>query len=276
MMPRQMILALCGVLASIPFQVLAAPVDPTESPRDAIATTRPQPVDFNRDVIPALTKAGCNAGACHGSFQGRGGFQLSLLGFDAAFDYDVLTKASRGRRLNVGIPERSLLLLKPTGAMPHGGGRRIAMDSEVAVILKDWISAGMPGPRPNDLNGLKLTVEPPDLVVPPAQEAAAGVPAVGGTGLKVTATFGDGTTRDVTRWASYDVREKLIADVTRQGLVTAHRPGKTAVQVRYLGQVAAVGVAVPYAASVEFDFPARNFIDPLAAAEWKRDRKSVV
>ena len=249
MLGRALLLALCGLFLGSPPRTLAAPSDPTESRREPRPNQSSQPVDFSRDVIPALTKAGCNAGSCHGSFQGRGGFQLSLLGFDAAFDYDVLTKASRGRRLNAGSPERSLLLLKPTGAVPHGGGRRIAPDSEVAMILKDWITAGMPGPKPNDLSGLKLTVEPPELVVPPTTETATG------TGLRVTATYGDGTSRDVTRWASYDVREKMIADVSRLGLVSAHRPGKTAVQVRYLGQVAAVGVAVPYAASVEFDCP---------------------
>ena len=115
-MPRQLLLALSALLAGFPLPAVAAPVDPTESPHGSVAVQRSQPVDFQRDVIPALTKAGCNAGACHGSFQGRGGFQLSLLGFDAAFDYDVLTKASRGRR--------------------------IAMDSEVALILQDWIRAG--------------------------------------------------------------------------------------------------------------------------------------
>src|SRR5438094_6689598 len=112
--------ALCGMLANIPSASAAARPDPTEVRLEVAASPRGRPVDFTRDVVPALTRAGCNAGACHGSFQGRGGFQLSLLGFDATFDYDVLAKASRGRRLNPGVPEQSLLLLKPTGAMPHG------------------------------------------------------------------------------------------------------------------------------------------------------------
>lgn len=269
--------ALCGMLASIPFASAAARPDPTEVRLEVAASPRGGPVDFTRDVVPALTRAGCNAGACHGSFQGRGGFQLSLLGFDAAFDFDVLAKASRGRRLNPGVPGQSLLLLKPTGAMPHGGGRRIAADSEVASILKDWIADGMPGPRPDDLSKLRLSVEPPELVIPPLREgsvsqngqASNGTQAAG-VGFKVTATFADGTSRDVTPWASYDVRDKMIAEVTKMGVVTAHRPGKTAVQVRYLGQVASIGVSAPYAASVEFEFPPQNFIDELAAAEWKR------
>ncbi len=262
---------LVGIVWSIPISGAAAPPDPTEVRLAGQSAPRTRPVEFTRDILPALTKAGCNAGACHGSFQGRGGFQLSLLGFDAAFDYDVLTKASRGRRLNAGIPSRSLLLLKPTGGMPHGGGRRISPDSEVAALLTDWIAAGMPGPRPDDLRGLRLSVEPQELVIPPHVDGVAATATdASRVTLKVTATFGDGSSRDVTPWAAYDVREKLIAEVTRTGVVTAHRSGKTAVQVRYLGQVAAVGVSVPYAASADFEFPPQNYIDELATAEWKR------
>lgn len=263
--------AVVALSCSCPLDAIAAPVDPTESRLAGSDPSTRRPVDFTRDILPALTKAGCNAGACHGSFQGRGGFQLSLLGFDAKFDYDVLAKASRGRRLNPGIPGKSLLLLKPTGGVPHGGGRRIKPDSEVAMLLQEWIASGMPGPQPDDLKGLKLSVEPKELVIPPQREEDATAANTAATvGLRVTATFGDGSSRDVTSWASYDVREKLIADVTRTGVVTAHRPGKTAVQVKYLGQVAAVGVSVPYAASPDFEFPPQNYIDELATVEWKR------
>src|SRR5688572_6911395 len=82
------------------------------------------PVSFSRDVVPALTRAGCNSGACHGSFQGRGGFRLSLLGFDPQADFDSLTREARGRRIFPALPEQSLLLLKPTGTVAHGGGKR--------------------------------------------------------------------------------------------------------------------------------------------------------
>ncbi|MDB5336116.1 MAG: Protein of unknown function (DUF1553)/Protein of unknown function [Planctomycetaceae bacterium] len=263
---RRFLLALLVIFTARASVSMGAPLDPAESGSAVGGAVRTAPIEFTRDVLPALTKAGCNSGACHGSFQGRGGFQLSLLGFDAAFDYDVLTKASRGRRLNAGIPERSLLLLKPTGAMPHGGGRRIAPDSEVAAIIKTWISQGMAGPRPDDLRGLSLKVEPSELTIRVKAEGAAAEPTV----LKVVASFADGSSRDVTKWASYDIREKLTAEVSRLGTVTAHRPGKTAVQVKYLGQVAAVSVSVPYAAPSSFEFPVQNFIDELAVVEWKR------
>jgi hypothetical protein len=271
---RFLLLTCCGFLLQLQIPGYAAAPDPTATnPAGEVLRSA---VNFGRDVIPALTKAGCNSGACHGSFQGRGGFQLSLLGFDSTFDYDVLTKASRGRRLNSGIPEHSLLLLKPTGMVPHGGGKRIAPDSEIAEILKRWISAGMPGPGANDLQGLTLSVSPSELIVPTKssftnQDPNSTVPS-SETELTVTATFGDGTSRDVTRWAAYDVREKLIADVSPMGVVTAHRPGKTAVQIRFLGQVAVVGVSVPYADSIEFSFPPKNYIDGLASLEWRRLR----
>src|SRR5436190_3699450 len=123
-----LLVAVCEILALVPSGSVAAPPDPTEVRLADDFRSQAEPVDFTRDVVPALTRAGCNAGACHGSFQGRGGLQLSLLGFDSAFDYDVLAKSSRGRRINAGTPANSLLLLKPTAAVPHGGGRRIAAD----------------------------------------------------------------------------------------------------------------------------------------------------
>lgn len=253
-------LSMAGVCWSAPAD-LAQP-DPAQAPLLSPEARSARQVDFTRDVVPALTKAGCNAGACHGSFQGRGGLQLSLLGFDPVHDFEVLTKASRGRRINASVPEHSLLLLKPTGVMPHGGGRRISPDSEVAAILCDWITAGMPGPREDGLRGLTIHVEPAALVIPANNSH--------GTALKVIAKFGDGFTKDVTPWALFDAREHMIADVTRVGVVTAGRPGRTAVTVRYLGQVAAVSVSIPYAENVAFEFPPQNFLDELVVAEWKR------
>ena len=253
-----------GAISSIASTVHAAP-DVTQVRLNSASPG--QPVSFVRELIPALTRAGCNAGACHGSFQGRGGLQLSLLGFDPVFDYAALTNASRGRRVRTAFPDHSLVLQKPTGTMPHGGGRRMSAESEIAAIFRDWMAAGMPGPvlgtdgiSLDDLKALQIRVEPAELVVP-----------VGGdVSLKVVATFGDGTTRDVTPWALYDTREKMIADVTRTGVLTAVKSGKTALTIRYLGQVAALGVSVPFDAPSQFDFPASNEIDNLLSAEWRR------
>ncbi len=244
--------------------------DPTQPQSDS--TNRPpnEAVQLTRDVIPALTKAGCNAGACHGSFQGRGGFALSLLGFDAAFDYDVLTKASRGRRVNPASPAQSLLLLKPMGLVPHGGGKRIAADSEVAQVLAKWMASGMPGPQANDLDGLRIRVDPPHAVLSLKTNHSTQTDSKERIALCVTATFADGSARDITRWALFDVRDRTIAEVSRSGEVTAVRCGKTAVTVRYLGQVASVGVSIPFGPTGEFDFPSENPLDATAVTEWKR------
>src|SRR5438477_12284525 len=94
------------------------------------------PVSFTRNVVPALTRLGCNAGACHGSFKGRGELRLSLLGFDPAADYQVLAKEGRGRRVFPAAPERSLLLAKPTLAVPHGGGQRLTENSPAYRIRR--------------------------------------------------------------------------------------------------------------------------------------------
>lgn len=241
----------------------AEPLDPTSARLSSAKPVESRPISFVRDVSPALTKAGCNAGACHGSFQGRGGFRLSLLGFDPEFDHEVLSKASRSRRVVPTAPESSLLLTKPVGEVPHGGGRRISRDSEVFAILGEWQRSGMPGASNAELLSIKLTATPSDLTLSPKQSQT----------LMVQATFADGETRDVTAWALFDVRESHIAEVSRTGRVTAVRPGKTAVTVRYLGQVASISVAVPFSTEpVTIDFQPANFIDELVLAEWQRMR----
>src|SRR5205085_9900221 len=105
---------------------------------------QPLPVTLERDVIPVLTRAGCNAGACHGKQRGQGGFQLSLLGFDADFDQAALTREARGRRIFPAVPARSLLLLKPTAEIPHGGGKRLHPGSDAYNVLLRWIESGTP------------------------------------------------------------------------------------------------------------------------------------
>src|SRR5437763_1059615 len=108
------------------------------------------PVGFTRDVVPALTRAGCNSGSCHGSFQGRGGFRLSLLGFDPAADHEAIVREARGRRVFPARPDHSLLLLKPTGTVAHGGGKRLTPDSPTHRILLAWLREGLPPPSKSD------------------------------------------------------------------------------------------------------------------------------
>src|SRR5438034_8692865 len=109
-----------------------------------------QSPSFRNDVIPALTKLGCNSGQCHGSQYGKGGFKLSLLGFDVESDYDAIVKDVKGRRINLASLTESLILRKPTLSIPHGGGRRFAIDSPAYNLLLSWLAAGAPAPRRDD------------------------------------------------------------------------------------------------------------------------------
>ncbi|MEI8383151.1 MAG: DUF1549 and DUF1553 domain-containing protein [Planctomycetota bacterium] len=263
-----LILLLTGIFVGAGDWCRAESLDPTMGPLSN-SIPRPSSISFSRDVVPALTRAGCNAGVCHGSFQGRGGLQLSLLGFDAPFDHEVLTKGSRGRRVTVAAPQKSLLLLKPTGMVPHGGGRRITNDSEVVAILRQWIADGAQAPKPDDLAGLRLTVEPREMTFDTVSRESSDR-TVQHRPITVTAAFADGTSRDVTAWALYDVRDKSIADVSRSGVVTAQKPGKTSASVRYLGQVASISVSIPFSTRTEFEFPVANSIDRIVVDEWKR------
>src|SRR5438067_2807596 len=114
------------------------------APLALTGAVRAADVTFERDVLPVLTRAGCNAGACHGKSRGQNGFQLSLLGFDPDFDYAALTQQARGRRVFPAAPERSLLLLKGTATLPHGGGVRLEPEGDDYRLLREWIALGTP------------------------------------------------------------------------------------------------------------------------------------
>src|SRR5207248_8959683 len=124
------------------------------------------PVNFPNQIVPIFTKAGCNAGGCHGKSSGQNGFKLSLLGFEPTEDYEHLTKEARGRRLFPAAPDRSLLLLKATATLPHGGGKRLEVDSDDYKLLVRWVSQGMPYGKPTDPTVAKLEVFPKERTMP--------------------------------------------------------------------------------------------------------------
>jgi len=219
-----------------------------------------EPLSFARDVAPALTKAGCNMGACHGSFQGRGGMSLSLLGFNPAADYDVLFKHSRGRRIVPAAADQSLLLLKATGKVPHGGGRRLAEDSEGYRLLRDYISQGMPLAKAEP-TVTSIEVTPPEVTIGTNSNFK----------IQVTALWSDGRKQDATPWALYDTPYKTRLEVDSTGGVRTLEAGKTPVSVRYMGQVAAVMVSVPFGkVETAVNFTPRNKVDEIVAKEWRR------
>jgi hypothetical protein len=224
----------------------------------------PAPVSFETQIIPLLTRAGCNAGACHGKAEGKNGFKLGVFGFDPAADYDALVKEARGRRLFPGAADDSLLLLKASGRIAHGGGRRLALDSLGYRRLRRWIVEGArfsTGAKAETVTALE--VEP--------QEQILGFG--GAQQLRVTAVDAAGTRRCVTALAQFDSNAPTVAKVDARGHVQAGDvPGQAAVLVRYLGHVTVCRVTIPRTAlagsgqaPASFSRPPEaNFIDRLA------------
>jgi hypothetical protein len=168
------------------------------------------PVRFTRDIRPILTKSGCAMAACHAAQYGQGGFKLSVFGFDPDQDRAAMVRDSIGRRVNRVMPDHSLLLLKPTAQMPHGGGKRLGKDSVDYQILRTWIAGGAPGPVKDEPEVKRLTVQP-----------ARCVSSIGAKQqLRVEAEYADGSRRDVTAWARFDTTDEGVVKVTRDGLAT--------------------------------------------------------
>jgi hypothetical protein len=220
-----------------------------------------RPVSFVNDVMPVLTKAGCNVGVCHAKAgNGQNGFQLSLLGFEPREDYEHLVLEARGRRLFAGAPERSLVLLKASGQMPHGGGLRLPVNSEGFALLRDWIRQGAPFDQD----------AAPKLVSFEVQPARGTVKRQGEQQLKALARYSDGSLRDVTGMALYESNDKAMADVTAGGLVKVlDISGKAAVMVRYQGKIAVFSASVPLGAPVDNLPLAKDFVDEAVFANLK-------
>ncbi len=189
--------------------------------------------DFTNDVMPVLSKAGCNLGTCHGNLNGKGGLKLSLRGQDPQYDYHALVLAARGRRINSTAPEQSLILQKATGGVAHRGGIRFAANSPAHETLLAWLSGGAKGPTPNAARLVGLEVHPSEaIVVEPQSELA----------VQVTASFSDGTLRDVTDTACYEL-SNLNAAVDSSGVVSRSKFGETTLIVRYLQEQRPVPIA---------------------------------
>src|SRR5262245_59660941 len=152
-------------------------------------------VDFERHVQGLVGRLGCNAGACHGSFQGKGGLYLSLFGYSPEKDHLAFTRESMGRRVSVTNPDQSLLLLKASDAVPHGGGKRIDRDGWQYNVLKAWIAGGATW-TPGSGTVRRMEVSPPELLFAKPGETGR---------FKVTAEFADGTKEDITLFCQFQV-----------------------------------------------------------------------
>lgn len=205
-----------------------------EDGRQGKAGEPPMP-SFRNHVIPLLTKVGCNSGACHGALAGKGGLKLSLRGYDPAADHFVLTRQALGRRVDPLEPDRSLALLKPTMAVPHGGGQKLEVGSSDYQLLADWIASGAPGPRDDDVRIQRLEVSPPAVVLKPGDSIQ----------VRVRAWYSDGHAEDVTHWARFSSSEELVAGVAPDGKVRVTGNGETAVSVLFSNLVATTRVTSP-------------------------------
>ncbi|MGN6136112.1 MAG: DUF1549 domain-containing protein, partial [Aureliella sp.] len=211
-----------------------------------------QQVDFLKDVRPVLSKAGCAAGACHAAQHGKGGFKLSVFGYDPDADYEQIALGARGRRISPARPDASLLLTKPTMAVPHGGGLRLEQGSLEAQLIGRWIASGSPKSTEATYDVQRLEVFPQKRV------ARVGSPQQ----LRVVAQYADGTLRDVTAMAIYDAIDTGVVNVTRGGLATTYGEGQSAIMIRYEGQVATSTFVVP-------------FSDHADLAQWKTSDNTV-
>ena len=216
-------------------------------------STQPIHWSFRNDVQPVLTKAGCNSGACHGAAAGKNGFHLSLRGYDDEGDYWTLTRQFMGRRINPSDPAHSLMLLKPTAALPHKGGQRFKPDSLEYRILSGWIAEGAPGPSASDprLAGIELT--PSHVILKPGDK----------TQFAVLAHFTDGTTREVTHFAKFTATDTAVGTVNDEGAVQVVGHGEGAITAWYLSKIAIATVTSPYDNSVPSEpyAGASNLID---------------
>jgi hypothetical protein len=251
---RVMRLLLLVLIALVAQRVEAAPV-----------------VSFNTDVVPLLTKLGCNGGGCHGKSTGQAGFKLSLLGFEPELDYDTIVHESRGRRWFPASPARSLLLLKATGVLPHGGGVRLVENSEDYQTLLTWLEQGAPASRADEPVLERVSVSPSQQVFHSQRRQQP---------LTVTAHFSDGSTRDVTRRVVYLSNEPDLAEVNDSGIVQVNdRSGSFAVMARFGEQIAVFYGTGPFSqpsidtatqlANWERDV-ARSFVDRHLVNQWRQ------
>ncbi len=214
---------------------------------------------FENDIVPVLSRHGCNSSGCHGKAEGQAGFKLSVFGFDPESDYRALVMEGRGRRLTPSAPEGSLLLRKMSGDMPHGGGARIRPGSRDYETVRRWVAAGMPVGEKDAPRVVKVTVEPREAVF-----------AMGGSKkLRVTARYSDGREVDVTDLARFTTNNEALASVDADGIVVAGRvPGGAAVMASFMNVYDVFHVLVPRKERLEkpHGVPVLNEIDRLVDA----------
>ena len=217
------------------------------------STTFASPPSYQQDVLPILTRFGCNQGACHGKLAGQNGFRLSLRGYAPDWDYDSITHEFFGRRIDRAAPANSLLVTKPAGMSPHGGGKLFEPNSAASKVLTDWIAAGTPGIIPDEPVVQSITVSPGTQTMHPGETLQ----------LTATAEYSNGQVRDITWLSQFFSNDPSVLEVSSNGLLTCLRSGESVVRVHFQGQVAVTTITSPFEQSVDAQLFAerRSFID---------------
>ena len=228
------------------------------------ATTEP-PVSFKLDVMPVFTKAGCNSGSCHGSSRGKDGFHLSLFGFDPDGDYFHLTREQIGRRINLGIPEESLILQKGLGAVQHTGGVRFGTNSDLCRTLLAWLSDGAPKDPPDIPKLTGIEIFPKSAVIEGSNSVQRFV---------VRANYSNQTQRDVTPLAVFISNNEATAKIGEDGLVTSGQRGEAFIQARFGEHNVGAGIIV-IPKNLHYRWPeiaVANYIDEAVYSKLKKLR----
>ena len=219
------------------------------------------PINFANQIVPIFSKFGCNSGGCHGKISGQNGFRLSLFGFEPELDYTTLVKENRGRRVSPSAPDRSLLLLKVLGEVPHGGGKRIEPGSDEHKALRRWIASGTPLGSESDPQVTRISVYPEHRITTRQNKAQ----------FAVYAHYSDGAVEDVTRRAQYDSNDQEIAVVEPSGLArTLALSGEAAIMARYQGKVSVFRITVPLGVPAPaWKFEPKTVVDANTVPKWK-------
>ncbi len=223
-----------------------------------------RPWSFRNDVLPILSRHGCNMGACHGALAGKGGFRLSLGAYDPETDYFNIVKQDRGRRTEFAEPGRSLILTKPSGGLPHKGGLRIDTASRDYQIIADWIANGAAGPQATDPRIANLEILPAQSLMSPGQRQQ----------MIVIAHYTDGRMEDVTHWVKWTSADDAVSQVNQDGMVTVVGPGEGAITAWFSSSIAVARITVPFPGQILPELYAqlkpRNFIDEEINQQLKR------
>ncbi len=224
-----------------------------------------RPISFNLDVMPTFMRAGCNTGSCHGAARGKDGFRLSLFGFDPKGDHFRLTRELSGRRVNLSLPQESLLIEKSTGAVPHTGGKLYEKDSEHYTAVLRWLQAGAPYDAGVIPTVTKVNFYPEGGVMDGKDTKQQ---------VSVLATYSDGTTRDVTSLASFSSNNDNSATITNKGLITANNRGEAFIMARFdTHTVGSHFVVLPKGLNFEWpNVPESNYVDTLIHNKLKKLR----